>query len=201
MISYNPGVNDVSGQILGRAAVGAAETTANANVGLVNDIGGALVSLAGAYAGNKAMKAEADGYDRIGEILGSSMFKDNAAVSGMLADLKSQKDPQMKIAGYNALFNLAGPMSNAMNAQRSAGIRESQPFVAADLQNRRNVAGGNTTYTPSPADVASTKPPLPAVAGAPAAAPSPTPAQSIPGGQASIDAINADRKRRGLPPI
>jgi hypothetical protein len=83
------------------------------------------------YAQNKGMQAEAEGYDRIGEILGGSMFKDNPAVGGFLADLRKQKNPQMKIAGYNALFGLAGPMSNAMMSQRNAGIRENQQVLTA----------------------------------------------------------------------
>jgi hypothetical protein len=150
MFAFNPGVNDRSGEILGNAAVGAANTTAQANVGLVNDIGGALMGLASSYAGNRAMKAEAEGYDKIGEILGSSMFKDNPAVGGYLSDLRKQKDPQAKIAGYNALFGLAGPMSNAMMAQRNAGIRENaqiinSPVARALTGNQEDIAaqGGN----------------------------------------------------------
>jgi orotidine-5'-phosphate decarboxylase len=145
MFAFNPGVNDRSGEILGAAGVNAANTTAQANVGLVNDIGGALMGLASSYAGNRAMKAEAEGYDKIGEILGSSMFKDNPAVGGYLADLRKQKDPQAKIAGYNALFGLAGPMSNAMMAQRNAGIREDQQMM--NSPGARAAIGNQTAIT------------------------------------------------------
>ena len=147
MFAFNPGNEDRSGEILGNAAVGAANTTAQANVGLVNDIGGALMGLASSYAGNRAMKAEAEGYDKIGEILGGSMFKDNPAVGGYLADLRKQKDPQAKIAGYNALFGLAGPMSNAMMAQRNAGTTE--------FAERQGMLDGRNALQPCHADVMS----------------------------------------------
>ena len=58
MFAFNPGVNDMSGQILGQGVVGAANTTAQANVKLVDDIGGALVGLASAYAGASGKKKE-----------------------------------------------------------------------------------------------------------------------------------------------
>jgi hypothetical protein len=148
MFAYNPTVNDRSGEFLGAGKVASAQTMADAKVKLVDDIGSSLVSWAGAYASNKGMQAEAEGYDRIGEILGGSMFKDNPAVGGYLADLRKQKNPQMKIAGYNALFGLAGPMSNAMMSQRNAGIRENAPFVNVGLDNARDLAGGKGTFVP-----------------------------------------------------
>jgi hypothetical protein len=135
MFAFNPGNEDMSGQILGQAAVGAAQTTAGAQMKLADDIGGALMGLASSYAGNRAMKAEAEGYDKIGEILGGSMFKDNPAVGGFLADLRKQKNPQMKIAGYNALFNMAGPISNAMMSQRNTAVRASAPLAKQNIDN------------------------------------------------------------------
>jgi hypothetical protein len=39
MFQFNPGVNDTSGQILGQGVVNAANTTAQANVKMVDDIG------------------------------------------------------------------------------------------------------------------------------------------------------------------
>ena len=39
MFAFDPGVNDRSGEIIGQGAVNAANTTAQANVKLVDDIG------------------------------------------------------------------------------------------------------------------------------------------------------------------
>jgi hypothetical protein len=131
MFSYSPQVADRSGEIMAAGQMQAAQTNAQMMGQLGQDIGGALAGIGEMYAQNKGMQAEAEGYDRIGEILGGSMFKDNPAVGGYLADLRKQKDPRMKIAGYNALFGLAGPMSNAMMSQRNAGIRQDQQTLAA----------------------------------------------------------------------
>ena len=131
MFAYNPTVNDRSGEILGAGQMQAAQTNAQMMNQMGSDIGGALAGIGEMYAQNKGMQAEAEGYDRIGEILGGSMFKDNPAVGGYLADLRKQKDPRMKIAGYNALFNMAGPISNSQMAQRNAGIREEQQNLTA----------------------------------------------------------------------
>jgi hypothetical protein len=67
-------------------------------------------------------------------------------VGGYLADLRKQKDPQAKIAGYNALFGLAGPMSNAMMAQNRLGVQQQAPIAAANLQNLGAVSRGEGTY-------------------------------------------------------
>jgi len=63
MFAFNPGVNDESGQILGKYGMMAAQTTADANVKLVDNIGSALVGLAGAYAGSVDKKNALKGMD------------------------------------------------------------------------------------------------------------------------------------------
>jgi hypothetical protein len=139
MFAYNP-TPDRSGEIMAAGQMQAAQTNAQMMGQLGSDIGGALASLGGMYAQNKGLEAEAAGYDRIGEILGGSMFKDNPAVGGFLADLRKQKNPQMKIAGYNALFNMAGPISNSLMAQRTATVRASAPIVGQQITNANTQA-------------------------------------------------------------
>lgn len=155
MFAYNPSVNDNSGQILAAGQVGAAQANAQMMGQIGQDIGGALKSLGAMYAEEKGMQAEAAGYDHIGEILGGSMFKDNPAVSGLIGNLRKEKNARMKIAGYNALFNMAGPISNSQMANRNAGIRENAPIMNAGLQGAERVAGGEGTV-PLPDE-----PPLP----------------------------------------
>jgi hypothetical protein len=139
MFAYNP-TPDRSGEIMAAGQMQAAQTNAQMMSDLGQNIGGALASLGGMYAQNKGLEAEAAGYDRIGEILGGSMFKDNPAVGGFLADLRKQKNPQMKIAGYNALFNMAGPISNSLMAQRTATVRASAPIVGQQITNANTQA-------------------------------------------------------------
>lgn len=64
MFAYNPTVNDTSGQILGQGMVGAANTKANAQVKMVDDIGSALVGLASAYGQARDKKAVLKGMDQ-----------------------------------------------------------------------------------------------------------------------------------------
>jgi hypothetical protein len=134
MFAYNPSVNDNSGQILAAGQVGAAQANSQMMGQVGENIGGALQAIGGMYAQNKGLAAEAAGYDRIGEILGGSMFKDNPAVGGFLADLRKQKNPQMKIAGYNALFNMAGPISNSQMASGRISAQSGQPYTTKAIK-------------------------------------------------------------------
>ena len=160
MFAFNPGVNDTSGQILGQGVVNAANTTAQANVKLVDDIGGSLMGLAGAYADKSAMKAKAQSYAKIGDILGDTMFSENPNAMNALSELKKSKNPYEAVMGYEALFNMAGPMSNAMMAGRRVGIQQQGQLVQqrlpelraqTDANNRRLQEGSviNGTTLPS----------------------------------------------------
>ena len=132
MFQFNPGVNDTSGQILGQGVVNAANTTAQANVKLVDDIGGSLMGLAGAYADKSAMKAKAQSYAKIGDILGDTMFSENPNAMNALSELKKSKNPYEAVMGYEALFNMAGPMSNAMMAGRRVDVTQQGQQAATD---------------------------------------------------------------------
>jgi hypothetical protein len=118
----------------------AANTNAQMMSQLGQDIGGALANLGGMYAQNKGLEAEAAGYDRIGEILGGSMFKDDPAIGGLLGSLRKEKNARMKIAGYNALFNMAGPISNSQMAQQRFGVQQGAPAAAAGARNEADRA-------------------------------------------------------------
>jgi hypothetical protein len=155
MFAFNPGVNDTSGQILGQGVVNAANTTAQANVKMVDDIGGSLMGLAGAYADKSAMKAKAQSYAKIGDILGDTMFSENPNAMNALSELKKSKNPYEAVMGYEALFNMAGPMSNAMMAgrrvdvtQQGQQIQAGMPAQRAGIDNATDVAGGRKTYNP-----------------------------------------------------
>ncbi len=159
--------------------------------------GSILESIVGAYAQKEQDKSDSKIYGNLMKIVAPAFGKDGDAILEQYNSLESDRE-RAQFGG--TLFSSLGQISNMYMANRNAGIRENQPFIAADLKNAANIAGGNATYTP-PAGMAPVEPPLPVAGPDPvSAAPAPM-APSIPGGQASIDAINADRKRRGLPPI
>jgi hypothetical protein len=106
---------------------------------------GGLASLAQSYSDNKAMEAKAKSYDKVGEILGSSMFSGNDVAMNALGQLKKSKDPREKVMGYEALLSFVGPYSNFMNAQGRMGIQQNAPILSAGLQGAARVAGGEGT--------------------------------------------------------
>jgi len=63
MFAYNPTVNDNSGQIRGQGITNSAQIMGEAKVKMVDDIGSALVGLAGMYAGSVDKKNALKGMD------------------------------------------------------------------------------------------------------------------------------------------
>jgi hypothetical protein len=201
MFAYAPRENDESGRILAGGQIGAAQSNAQMMSQLGSDIGGALASIGGMYGEIEGQKAKGRAFKDVFKVVSPSLgisMEQLEAVSG--GKIKSDRD-------WFQVSEMMGPMMpsliNMQLGQQRLGVQQQQPFVNAGLKNAANIAGGNATYTP-PAGMAPVEPPLPAadenlpaVGGAPMAAPS----TSVPGGQASIDAINRDRQRRGLPPI
>jgi hypothetical protein len=139
-MSYFPVTPNRSGEILAAGTMQAAQTNQQMMGQLGSDIGGALKSLGSMYAEEKGLQAEAAGYDHIGEILGGSMFKDDPAIGGLLGNLRKEKNARMKIAGYNALFNMAGPISNSQMARQRFGVQQAAPAAAAGARNEADRA-------------------------------------------------------------
>jgi hypothetical protein len=198
MFSYAPQESDQSGRIIAQGMMGAAQTNAQTMGQMGQDIGGALAGIGQMYGEIEGRKAKGRAFKDVFKVVSPSMgisMEQLEAVSG--GKLKNDMD------WYNVSETISPLMPSMINAQlvgNKLGVQQQQPFVNAGLKNAANIAGGNATYTP-PAGMAPVEPPLPTGGPAPVGvAPAPV-ASGIPGGQASIDAINADRKRRGLPPI
>jgi hypothetical protein len=153
MFAFNPGVNDMSGQILGQGVVSSAQTKADAQVKMVDDIGSALVGLAGAYGemeGNKAKgRAFKDAFKVISPSAGIDM-KQLEALTG--TGLKNDMD------WYNARETIVPLLPSMINAQlglqknttTQAGqqIQAGMPAQRAGIDNATDVAGGRKTYSP-----------------------------------------------------
>lgn len=145
MFAYAPTENDESGRILGRGVMGAAQTTADAQVKMVDDIGGALVSLAGAYGdmqGNKAKgRAFKDAFKIISPSAGIDM-KQLEALAG--TGLKNDMD------WYNARETIAPLLPSMINAQLGQRRNETtqagqqgatdRMFLAEQLRRERELA-------------------------------------------------------------
>jgi hypothetical protein len=135
MFAFNPGNEDQSGRILGGAYANAAQTTAQANVKLVDDIGGALVGLAGAYAGASGKKKEQKdlfmgAYDFLQQknllspsaeaaISGFAQKKDYAGANAYIQPYLAELDFGRKsmLAGRSGFFDAKGNWNMALRPE------------------------------------------------------------------------------------
>jgi hypothetical protein len=124
MFAFNPGVNDTSGQILGQGMVSAANTTAQANVKLVDDIGSSLVSLAAAYGAKKGTEAKGKNFKKFMGMAGDTFGMDSA----MFGDMEDYDAGMM-------LENFAPMMPAMANAQ--LGQRRNQTSLQGQLVQQR----------------------------------------------------------------
>lgn len=166
----------------------------------MQNVMGGLQQLAGAYSENKQLEAKASSYDDIGKILNTAMFSQNPDAAAAFGNLQKEKDPRKKVMGYDQLFSLVGPMSNMMMAQGRLGVQQQAPFLDAALKNKRDLSTGQGTYG-TPSGQTPVEPPMPTGGSAPIDVAPASVVPSIPGGRASLDAVNADRRRRGLEPL
>jgi len=128
--------------------------------GQMNNVMSGLAGLAQSYSDNKAMEAKASSYDKIGDILGSAMFKDNDMAMNALGELKKSKDPREKVMGYEALLSFVGPYSNFMMANQRIGVQQAGQAQAARMPGVRNqaaaqaqVAAGQGRMTTLPSNI------------------------------------------------
>lgn len=143
-MQYNPAVTDRSADYV----LAAAQTNADMMNNLGSNIGGALMSIGKQYADNKAMRAEAEGYDKIGEIIGSTMFQNNPQAQAAIQELKKQKDPMKRSLGWKALIDFAGPYSNWSMSQARQNQSSAQPFINAAAQQAKAAAAGQAFVDP-----------------------------------------------------
>ena len=118
MFSYSPTENDQSGRIIAGGMLGAAQTKADAGVKMVDDIGGALVSLASAYGASKAQAAELEGYDEV-----FKMHAPQMGIGGEDLDRFLKMPNQQRRAAYTSLYENYMPHRQRMeylNTQASS---------------------------------------------------------------------------------
>ena len=136
MFAFNPGVNDTSGQILGQGVVSSAQTKADAQVKMVDDIGNSLVGLANAYAGAKDKKKLLDGMDK-----SVSAMSDMGAITTDFRDKYMAVDQDVRPFLFEAI---ASPMFKSYTAGQSAAAQ------AQALDKYKQNWGGGAGGQPSP---------------------------------------------------
>jgi hypothetical protein len=127
MFQFNPGVNDMSGQILGQGVVNAANTTAQANVKLVDDIGSAYAGASGKKKEQKDLFEGAYGFLQQKNLLspsasaaidGFAQKKDYAAANAYIQPYLAELDFGRKsmLAGRSGFFDGKGNWNMALPA-------------------------------------------------------------------------------------
>jgi len=99
MFGFNPGNEDRSGEIIGQGVVNSANTTANAQMELADNIGSSIVSLASAYGKSKAQAAELEGYDEV-----FKMHAPQMGIGGEDLDRFLKMPGQQRRAAYTSLY-------------------------------------------------------------------------------------------------
>ncbi len=142
MFTFNPGNEDESGRILGGAVVNAANTTANAQMKLADDIGSSLVSLAGAFGDAGEMASQGDSaYEALGAI--GEMYPGMKSTYGALGKMDSRT---RRMASMSILDNL-GAVSQLGIAGMNNQTRTAQQGLSARMPDLRNQAINTATVT------------------------------------------------------
>jgi hypothetical protein len=201
MFSYSP-TPDRSGEIMAAGTIGAAQS--NAQMGqLGQDIGGALMSIAGAYKGYSDMKSSIKSGEKMLDVLGPAI--------GMTTEkLKTlgynDMDDRSKAMFFDGIFG-GGNYATAAQARNFGlgfGQRQNAPYVEAGLKNQQNIAGGNVPHggmgvPRPPSGMGSVEPDLPvADEDLPAVnAPAAVAPMQIPGGDESMRRYKEWKSKRG----
>jgi hypothetical protein len=115
MFAFNPGNEDQSGRILGGAVVGAANTTANAQMKLADDIGDSLLTLASAYGKKRDKKDMLAGMDQ-----SVNAMSDIGAVTSDFRDRYMNAPENVRPFLFEAV---ASPMLKSFSAGQSAAAQ------------------------------------------------------------------------------
>ena len=156
MFAYNPTVNDNSGMIRGQGITNSAQIMGQAKVGLVKDIGGALLGLAGGLADNYMKKTEMESAVKSGDKM-LNMFGDQLGIDENTLKQFNYGDMNLddKYAFHKTLWGNLGALSQLRMADQRVGVQQTgqaltaaMPGIREGAENNAAVAGGLRTYSP-----------------------------------------------------
>jgi hypothetical protein len=138
MFAYNPQTQDMSGQIIGQGMIGAAQTTAGAQMQMADDIGSSLVSLAAAYGAKKGTEAKGKNFKKFMGMAGDTFGMDGS----MFADMEDY-DAGMMLDNFGSWMPA---MANAQLGSQRMGVQQqgqqlqtALPGLRAQAQNKTDV--------------------------------------------------------------
>jgi hypothetical protein len=130
MFAYKPTVNDESGAIRGQGIVNSAQMNAQAKVQLANDIGGALVSLAGAYGQMQGTKAKGKNFKKFMGMAGETFGFDENQLSSFTG--MDDYDAGMMLDNFGSWMP---SMANAQLGRRRMGVQQNAPLTQQNIDN------------------------------------------------------------------
>jgi hypothetical protein len=148
MLAYNPTVNDESGAIRGQGIVNSAQMNAQAKVQLANDIGGALVSLAGAYGQMQGTKAKGKNFKKFMGMAGETFGFDENQLSSF-TDMDDY-DAGMMLDNFGSWMP---SMANAQLGKQRLGVQQNAPLAKAQYGAASQVAAGQGRVTAPPSNI------------------------------------------------
>ena len=129
MFAYNPTVNDTSGMIRGQGITNSAQIMGEAKVGLVDDIGSALVGLAASYGAKKGTEAKGKNFKKFMGMAGETF-----GIDGSLFNDMEDYDAGMMLEDFGSWMPA---MANAQLGRSRLGVQQDQQALTAGMPGTR----------------------------------------------------------------
>jgi hypothetical protein len=157
MISYNPQVQDRSGEIMANARAQASQTQALAMTNFGDNISKAIASIGAGFQERESKKAKGRAFKSFMEVLGPSIDMDTAKLASISGKDKLKGD----LDWYHASEMIAPILPAIVNSTLATG----RAGFSAGLRNKADVASGEGTVplpnNPAPYGGPVVEPPLP----------------------------------------
>jgi hypothetical protein len=133
MFGYAPTTRDESGMIRGQGITNSAQIMGEAKVGLVDDIGSALVGLAASYGAKKGTEAKGKNFKKFMGMAGETF-----GIDGSLFNDMEDYDAGMMLEDFGSWLPA---MANAQLGRSRLGVQQNLPYFNAGIKNATNIAG------------------------------------------------------------
>jgi hypothetical protein len=135
MFAFNPGVNDVSGQILGQGVASAADTRAKMMNQVGQDIGGAIESIGGALTNSLEFNNMGDSaYEALGAI--GEMYPGMKSVHASLGKM----DPRTRRLAAMSITQNLGAVSQLGIAGMNNQTRQNASLIGQNIKDANTLA-------------------------------------------------------------
>jgi len=140
MISYNPQVQDRSGEIMGQARAQASQTQAMAMMGFGENVAKAIADIGAGFQERESKKAKGRAFRGFMEVIGPSIGMDTAKLASISGKDKLKGDLDWYRAS-EMITPILPAMVNANIRTQQMGVQQGLPAATAGIKNATNIAG------------------------------------------------------------